>query len=584
MSRSLTWGLLAPLAPLSLALAGCATPAGTAPRSVAKAAPATGPAQPVVFEKGMVSAADPRAAEAGAEILRRGGSASDAAIATMLALNVVEPQSSGIGGGGFLMLADEQGHVESWDGRESAPKAATPSRFLDASGQPLPFRTAVVGGRSVGVPGNLALAASIHAEHGRLPWADLFQPAIHLAREGYTLSKRGHDSLARQPDTGAHDPQARAIYYAVDGQPLPIGTTIRNPALASTLEMIAAKGRDGFYKGELAREIATKVAAQTPSDGKLTEADIAAFSARKRPEVCAKYRVYKICSMGPPSSGATTVLATLVQLEGFDLAAMGPDSPVAWHLIAESERLAYADRELFLGDPDFVPVPVSALLDPAYLHRRGALISPDRTMAKVTAGLPAPHLARGQGPEEHGTTHFVVIDRQGNTASWTSTIESAYGSGIMVGGFYLNNELTDFSFVPEKDGAVVANRVEGGKRPRSSIAPTLVYGPDGKLLFVVGAAGGATIPVQVIRALIGTLDWKLPVDQVLALPVVYAPTDTINVEKGSRLEAMIPALIALGHPSVRALEMPLKTNAVAVVDGRLVGAGDPRSEGVAVSQ
>lgn len=583
MSKSLTWGLLAPLAPISLALSGCATPMASGPQQASQVAAATS-ARPDVFDKGMVSAADPRAAEAGAEILRRGGSASDAAIATMLALNVVEPQSSGIGGGGFLMLADEQGNVESWDGRETAPKAATPARFLDAEGQPLAFRTAVVGGRSVGIPGNVALAAKIHAAHGKLPWADLFQPAIHLARDGYVLSTRGHDSLARQPDIAGHDPQARTIYYGADGQPLPIGATIRNPALATTFEMLAAKGADGFYKGRLAREIATKVAAETPADGKMTEADIAAFAAVKRPEVCAKYRVYKICSMGPPSSGATTVLATLVQLEGFDLAALGPDSPVAWHLIAESERLAYADRELFLADPDFVQVPVSALLDPAYLRKRGALISDETTMAKVTAGLPAPHLARGEGPVEHGTSHFVVIDRQGNAASWTSTVESAYGSGIMVGGFYLNNELTDFSFVPEKDGGIVANRVEGGKRPRSSMAPTLVYGPDGKLLLVVGAAGGATIPVQVIRALIGSLDWKLPVDQVMALPVLFAPTDTINVEKGSNLEAMIPALVALGHGSVRAMQMPLKTNAIAVANGQLVGAGDPRTEGVAVSQ
>ncbi|HUD30502.1 MAG TPA: gamma-glutamyltransferase [Novosphingobium sp.] len=582
MSGKSLLGLVASLAPLSLVLSGCASVPAPSSGPVAEAT-----AAPLVFDKGMVSAADPRAAEAGASVLRRGGSATDAAIATMLALTVVEPQSSGIGGGGFLMLANEQGEVESWDGRETAPAAATPARFLDPSGQPLPFRTAVIGGRSVGVPGNIALAAKIHASHGKLPWADLFLPAIHLAREGFTLSQRGYDSLARQSDTGAHDPEARAIYYGVDGKPLALGTTIRNPALASTLEMLAAKGASGFYKGELARAIATKVAAETPSDGKMTVADIAGFSAKQRPGVCAKYRVYRICSMGPPSSGATTVLATLVQLEDFDLAALGPDSPVAWHLIAESQRLAYADRELFLGDPDFVPVPVAALLDTAYLHRRGSLISADRTMAKVTAGLPAPKLARGEGPEEHGTSHFVVIDAQGNAVSWTSTIESAFGSGIMVGGFYLNNELTDFSFVPEKVSeqgrAIVANRVEGGKRPRSSMAPTLVYGPDGKLLFVVGAAGGATIPVQVTRALIGVLDWKLPVDKALALPVLFAPTDTVNVEKGSRLEAMIPALTALGHP-VAATQMPLKTNAVMVVDGRLVGAGDPRTEGVAIAQ
>lgn len=567
--------------PLALSLAGCAAAPPEAATPPPPIAATRGGA--TVFDKGMVSAADVRAAEAGAQMLRDGGSATDAAIATMLALNVVEPQSSGIGGGGYLLLSDAQGHVESWDGRESVPAAATARRFLDADGQPLPFRTAVVGGLSVGVPGNLSMAAKIHAEHGRLPWAALFQPAIKLAREGYALSPRGFNSLRNQPDSGAHDPAARALYYGADGQPLPVGTLIRNPALADTLAMIAAKGPDGFYKGTLAHAIADKVAAETPADGKMTAADIAGYSAKERPNVCVAYRVYKICGMGPSSSGATTVLATLVQLERFDLAKLGPDSPIAWHLIAESERLAYADRDLLLADPDFVQVPVKALLDPAYLAQRGALISADRTIPHATAGLPAPHLAVGQGPVEHGTTHFVTIDRQGDVASWTSTIESAYGSGIMVGGFYLNNEMTDFSFVPDKDGAPVANRVEGGKRPRSSIAPTIVYGPDGKLLLAVGAAGGATIPVQVIRALIGVLDWHLPVAQAVALPVIFAPGDTVNVEKGSKLEAMIPALSALGQ-TVRATEMPLKTNAIEVVDGKLVGTGDPRSEGVAVSQ
>lgn len=568
-------------APFLLTLSACATaPVATPPPSPTPA-PAPGAA---VYPAGMVSAADPRAAEAGAAMLRRGGSATDAAIATMLALTVVEPQSSGIGGGGFLVLGDAKGAVETWDGRETAPAAATPKRFLDAAGQPLPFRTAVVGGRSVGVPGNIALAAKAHALHGTLPWADLFQPAIDLAREGFALSPRGREFLARQPDSGAHDPQGRALFYGPDGQPLPLGTTIRNPALASTLEMLAAKGADGFYKGDLAQAIAGKVAAETPDDGRMTVADLGAFTVKERPGVCAKYRVYRICSMGPPSSGATTVLAILIQLERFDLAALGPQSPVAWHLFAESQRLAYADRDLFLADPDFVSVPVGKLLDPAYLKKRGALISTKRTMATVAPGLPAPKLAAGEGPVENGTSHIVAVDRAGNAASWTSTIESAYGSGIMVEGFYLNNELTDFSFVPEKDGRAVANRVEGGKRPRSSMAPALVYGPDGKLLLVVGAAGGATIPVQVARTLIGVLDWKLPVADALALPVLFSPGDTVTVEPGSRLEAMLPALVALGHASARPGAMPLKTNAIEVVGDALVGAADPRSEGHAVGE
>lgn len=581
MTKRQFWGRFAPIAPLALALAGCASPELVAPAQTALPAPAL---DQTVFDAGMVSAADPRAAEVGAQILRQGGSATDAAIATMLALTVVEPQSSGIGGGGFLVLADDQGHVETLDGRETAPKTATPARFLDASGQPLPFRQAVVGGLSVGVPGNIALAAQAHTQKGKLPWADLFKPAERLAREGYVLSQRGYNALEISPVTGGHDPVARAMYYGADGKPLPVGTTIRNPALANTLQMLAAKGPQGFYKGPLAAQIARDVAAQTPSDGKMTQADIAGFTVKERPSICGQYRVYKICGMGPPSSGATTVLATLIQLERFDLSALGPDSAVAWHLIAESERLAYADRDVFLADPDFVSVPVSALLDRAYLRKRGSLISADKTMATATAGLPTTGLAKGHGPVERGTTHFVVVDRQGHSASWTSTVESAFGSGIMVGGFYLNNELTDFSFVPEKNGAIVVNRVEGGKRPRSSMAPTLVFGPDGKLVLAVGAAGGATIPVQVIRALIGVLDWKLPVDQALALPVIFAPNDTVNVEKGSKLEPMIPALKALGHSSVQATVMPLKTNAVSVVNGRLIGAGDPRSEGVAITE
>jgi gamma-glutamyltranspeptidase/glutathione hydrolase len=561
----------------ALLLPACATTTNTLPASSTAA----------TFDAGMVSAADPRAAEAGAEILRKGGSATDAAIATMLALTVVEPQSSGIGGGGFYVHADASGRIDTLDGRETAPAAATPRRFLDAAGKPLPRRQAVVSGLSVGVPGNLALAAKAHARDGKLPWADLFAPAIRLAAEGYTLTQRGYEMLARQPASGAHDPAALALYYGADTKPLPVGTLIRNPELAGTLRMLARQGAKAFYRGPLARAIVAEVAAETPQDGRMTEADLGGYVAKERPAPCGTYRVYRICGMGPPSSGETTVLAILDALENFDLAALGPDSPTAWHLFAEAQRLAYADREAYLGDADFVTVPLAGLTDHGYLVARGKAIRPDNRMPTVAAGTPpgSAGLARTDAPSypEQGTSHFVVVDREGQVVSYTSTIESAFGSGLFVAGFYLNNELTDFDFAPDKNGRASANRVEGGKRPRSSMAPTLVFGPEGKLLVAIGAAGGSTIPVQVARALIGYLDWKLPIGEALSLPVLYAPGETVTVEKGTRLEAMIPALEKLGH-TVRTGELPLKTNAIAVVGGRLQGAADPRSEGRAVSQ
>ncbi|MEO6093263.1 MAG: gamma-glutamyltransferase [Novosphingobium sp.] len=566
----------------SVVLAALLLSAGAAPAFARTATP-----QAQLYPQGMVSAADPRAAEAGAEILRAGGSATDAAIAVMLALGVVEPQSSGIGGGGFLLAGNAAGEVETIDGRETAPAGAGPDWFLDTQGQPLGFRQAVIGGLSVGVPGNIALAAEAHRRHGRLAWSALFGPAIRLARGGWTLNERSRAFLERSRDTGAHDPAGHRLFYDAAGQPLAIGTKLRNPVLAATLNRLARRGAAAFYTGGFATRLAAKIASETPRAGAMTRGDVAGYKAKVRAPVCGSYRVYRICGMGPPSSGATTVFATLKQLERFDMAAYSPRSPVAWHLIAESERLAYADRDRYLADPDFVAVPVSGLTDPAYLAARGALISPDHSLPTVAAGIPvgvalAPPI--GGGPDEHGTSHFVVADRAGNVVSYTSTVEGSFGSGLVYGGFYLNNELTDFSFAPAKDGAPVANRVAGGKRPRSSMAPTLVYGPDGALVVAVGAAGGATIPAQVARVLIGMLDWKLSARDAIALPVIFAPADSVFVEKGSALEAMIPALLALGHAKVQPQAMPLKANAIGVVAGRLDGAADPRSEGVAIAQ
>jgi gamma-glutamyltranspeptidase/glutathione hydrolase len=534
----------------------------------------------------VVSAADPRAAEAGAAMLRQGGSATDAAIATMLALTVVEPQSSGIGGGGFYVRATPTGEVATIDGREKAPSGATPDWLLSPNGEPLGFREAVNTGLSVGVPGNIALAARAHEAHGRLPWAELFGPAIALAREGWELTPRAVRALAVSQHSAAHDEDGLALFYDAEGAPLPVSTRVRNEELARTLERVAREGPAAFYTGALAAALANEVAAETPRPGGMTAEDVAAYEAKPREPVCGLYRAYRICGMAPPSSGATTIYAMLKQLESLDLGALGPASPTFWHLFAESQRLAYADRELYLGDADFVPVPVAGLIDPVYLASRGALISPTGTMAKVEAGVPAgaPVFADGDEPDDGGTSHFVAVDRQGNVVSYTSTIESAFGSGIVSGGFYLNNELTDFSFVPEVGGRPVANRVEGNKRPRSSMAPTVVYDPQGRLMMAAGAAGGSTIPVQVARVLIGVIDFGLPIDQALALPVLYSPGDTVFVERGTALEAMIPQLEALGHAQVVARAPGFKANAALLTGGRWVGGADPRSEGAAISE
>ena len=541
-----------------------------------------------VYEKGMVSAADPRAAEAGAQILREGGSATDAAIATMIALTVVEPQSSGIGGGGLYVTTNARGQVETIDGREMAPAAAHP-RWFFKDGVLLKFQEAVPGGTSVGVPGNIALAAKAHSAHGRLPWAALFGPAIKLSRDGFVITPRLFAMLKGNARTAGFTAEGRALFYAADGQPLPVGTLIRNPALADSLELFAAQGASSFYSGANARAIVGKVTLAPVNPAPMTEADLTAYVAKDRAPVCGSYRGYRICSMGPPSSGATTILATLIQLERFDLKALGKDSPVAWHLIAESQRLAYADRARYAADADFVAVPVAGMVDRKYLAARSALIDPARSIPKAVAGTPpgSEKLTFAPSPqlEEYGTSHFSVVDRAGNAVSYTSTIESSFGSGIMAGGYFLNNELTDFDMNPELDGRQVANRVEGGKRPRSSMSPALVFGPDGRLRMVVGAAGGVTIPAQVIRAIIGVIDWDLPVQDALALPVIFAPgTDAVFVEQGSWLERLIPALKALGHSDVQPRNLPLKANAIELRGSQAWGAADPRSEGTAVSE
>ncbi|MEN7537362.1 gamma-glutamyltransferase [Aurantiacibacter flavus] len=570
---------IAPMA-LSLLLAACAT---VSPVVEAPTDP-TAPAAAAAPQTGMVSTADLRASEAGMAILEQGGSATDAAIAVMLALTVVEPQSSGIGGGGFFVHGTLTGEVTTLDGRETAPAGAGPDWFLDGNGEPIGFMDAVMSGLSVGVPGNLALAWQAHERYGKLEWAALFAPAIALARDGFVVSERFGDYLERAKNRAARTPAGQALFYNAAGEPLPVGTLVKNPELADTLERLAAEGPDWLYQGPAGAELAEHVAADTPREGAMVAGDLREYEAKWRNPVCGQYRVYRICGMGPPSSGATTVFAILKQLEQFDLAALGAESPTAWHLFAESQRLAYADREVYLGDSDFVDVPVAGLVNSSYLTERGRLISPDATIAEPQAGTPpGADLALADGPEwpESGTSHFAVVDDEGDAVSWTSTVEGPFGSGLVFGGFYLNNELTDFTMVPEVDGVPVANRVEGSKRPRSSMSPTLVYGPEGNLRIAIGAAGGATIPVQTAKALIGVLDWGLTAQEAIALPGLFSPGNTIVLEPDSSLLAMQDDLEALGH-TVIVRGMPFKANAVEFVDGRWLGAADPRSEGAAL--
>lgn len=556
--------------------------------------------------QGMVTSADPRATAAGQEILRAGGSAADAAMAMMLALTVVEPQSSGIGGGGFLLHQSATGPLETIDGRETAPMAATPELFLGPDGKPVPHIQAFPGGKSVGVPGNIRLMALATKKWGKLPWKTLFAPAIRLAENGYSVTRpmaaastnlaplwAGGTTAVAGPEGGASTgtgsaggrfPQVAAL-YSQNGKPLVEGATVKNPALGKLLRRLAKEGPDAFYTGENAKAIISAVTTTSVAPSKMTTADLAAYQAKERAPVCGTYRTYKVCGMGPPSSGATTVLQILGMLERFDLQKLGKDSPESWHLIAEAMQLAYADREKYLGDPDFVDVPVAGLIDRGYIAERSGLISQTRALGTYEAGTPPgaqPRTAAEQR-EVPSTTHFIAIDRAGDIATMTSTVEGPFGSQLIANGFVLNNELTDFTLAPEKDGAPVANRVEPGKRPLSSMAPTIVYDASGAPVFTVGAAGGKTIIMQVAKAIIAHVDWKLPAREALGLGLIFFNRDGVVLEQGTSLAAMKPALKAMGH-KVTVGRLGLKANAAEKTPAGWVGAADPRGVGNAVRE
>ncbi|MFP3945133.1 MAG: gamma-glutamyltransferase, partial [Alphaproteobacteria bacterium] len=514
--------------------------------------PHTAPAEQAPLPKDggfMVSAAHELAAGAGREILAEGGSAVDAAIAVQMVLTLVEPQSSGIGGGAFMLhWSAGDGKLEAYDGRETAPAYVRPEHFLNEAGKPMAFRRAVLGGKSVGVPGVVAMLEMAHREHGNLPWARLFEPAIELAESGFPISPRLHmlmQYLALAPD----NLDAPAYFTDEAGKPLPVGHVLKNPALAKTLRRIAEHGAEAFYEGPVARAIAKRVRTAPVNAGAMTLEDLRGYEAVKRKALCRPYRIWVVCGFPPPTSGGIAVLQILGMLERFDLASMKPISLKPVHLVAEASRLAYADRNLYVADTDYIQVPVQGMLAKAYLKGRSALIDPERSMGKAEAGEPwkAPERAPDTSAEYPGTSHASIVDADGNVVSITMTIETVFGSQLMAAGFLLNNELTDFAFKPMKKGRVVANAPQPGKRPRSSMSPTIVFDKDKNPVFAIGSAGGSRIPLDVVNALIAVLDWKLPLDEAVALPHHANRNGPTLLEKGTNIEALKPALKERGH-------------------------------------
>lgn len=542
--------------------------------------------------KFMVAAANPLAVDAGYRILRQGGSAIDAAIATQLMLTLVEPQSSGIGGGAFLLHYDGK-NVQAFDGRETAPAAADEHLFQNKDGTPVSRATGVVGGRSVGAPGVLRMLEMAHRQHGKLPWKSLFAPAIAMADKGFPVSQRLNGMLMFDKHL-RKDPAAGAYFYDKAGTPWPVGHVLRNPALAATLREIAAGGADAFYQGRIAQEIAAKVAAHPTNPGLLTAADIAGYRPRLRVPVCSDYRAYTVCGMPPPSSGGIAVAQMLGMLETKDMRAYAPVDGVlgadAVHLFTEAGRLAYADRNRYAADTDFVPLPgrgIPSLIDKTYLRQRAALIG-DKSMGTAQAGTPpGMEVAWGldNAIETASTSHFVVVDGQGAGLSMTTTVEDAFGSRQMVGGFILNNQLTDFSFDSADASGPVANRVQAGKRPRSAMSPTVVFErQSGKLVLAVGSPGGPAIINYVAKTLVGTLDWGLNVQQAISLPNFGSRNGPTELESGRFSPAVQDALKARGH-TLRSYEMTSGLHGVQriLIHGEpwWFGGADPRREGVA---
>ncbi len=546
--------------------------------------PAPAEPQPVKASKHMIAAGHPLAAKAGRDILRAGGTAIDAAIAAEMVLTLVEPQSSGIGGGAFLMhYAAKTGAIDAYDGRETAPKSAHAYMFLDGTGKPRERRDAGVGGLAVGVPGLLRMLEMAHKEHGRLPWRDLFQPAIKLATGGFPISKK----LARQiadAKSLAESPVAGTYFFENDGTPKAEGTVLKNLDLAETLARIAEKGAGAFYAGDIAGAIVKAVAKAPRNPGAMKTDDIAAYKAKKRAPQCLPYRLWLICGMGPPSSGGITMLQILGILQSFDLAKLGPGSVQAVHLIGEASGLAFADRNVYIADPDFVPVPANGLLDPNYLSLRASKISLGKAGGKRQPGMPGiAGLDRPAGDESTGlsTAHLSVIDADGNAVALTASNAWTFGSRLMVRGFILNNQLTDFSFMPNKNGSPVANRAAAGKRPRSSMAPTLVFDGGGRVVMAVGSPGGTRIIGFVTKTLIAALDWGMDMQEAVDYPNFMNRNGPIEIEEGTGLVDLRGALEDMGH-EVTLFSHRSGLHGLRVTKDGIEGGADSRREGVAL--
>lgn len=538
----------------------------------------------LVAQKQAVATANPYASEAGIEVLRKGGSAADAAVAIALVLGLTEPQSSGIGGGGLALYYDAKARVvHSFDGRETAPAAATPDMFLGPDGKPPAFHAAVVGGRSVATPSELRLLEALHKQHGRLPFRDLLQPAIRLATDGFQLGKRLHKLLSRDKFL-ARDPEAAAYFYEADGRPKAVGTVIKNPAYAEVLRTVAEQGVDAFYTGVIAEDIVRKVRGHETNPGRLALEDLRSYKVVERPPLCATFRSHNVCGAGPPTSGGVTVLQILKLHELVEPTGVPQVQPYATHLFADAGNLAFADRNQYIADPDFVALPLAGLLADGYLRGRAQLLRKDRSLGLATAGTPpgaVAHLGSDELSERAATSHVSVLDAEGNALALTVTIEDVFGSRQMVRGFLLNNELTDFSLAPSVEGRTVVNRIEARKRPRSSMAPTLVLGQDGALQVVIGSPGGSAIINYVAQSLIAILDWKLDVQAALNLPHVGARNGPLELEKGTAAQSYQVALEAMGH-TTRVLDHTSGLSAIQIIRGHIEAGVDPRREGVAL--
>lgn len=536
-----------------------------------------------IAKKFMVTSANPYASWAGKNILKQGGSAIDAAVAVQAMLNLVEPQSSGIGGGTFILYWDnQQKKLHTYDGRETAPSKVNAYLFMQ-DGKPMAWRDAVVGGRAVGVPGVLKALEMAHQDFGKLPWSSLFKDAVETADKGFKVSPRLEKLVALDFHPGVRQFIDTQAYFYPAGEPIKQGYTRTNKPLANVLKNVASQGTDYFYKGELAKQIAKTVQRSTINPGLLSEKDINQYVAIKRDPICGAYRSYKICGMAPPSSGGISVFQILKMLEDFDLSQYSPTSPHAMHLFTQASKLAYADRKAYIADSYFTPLPFAALINQTYLSGRAEQIVKDKDLGKVRPGEPFITASVGidTALELPNTSHISIVDDQGNAISMTSSIEFAFGSGLMVEGFLLNNQLTDFSLHPSPNNRPAMNRVEPKKRPRSAMSPTMVFDKDNNLLLVIGSPGGSRIVSYVAQTIIGVLDWGLDVQQAINLPKVTNRNDYTALEKGTAAQNYQEQFERWGH-DVKVIDLNSGLHGIMLKDGKLIGGADPRREGVAV--